>query len=62
MSANLAILIHSRIFELNLSNTNSAINLATSFSIPSSLFKTLTSNFYKFLFSVWFEMNDSKSC
>ena len=39
--ANLAILIHSLIFELILPNTNSAINLATSLSIPSSLFKTL---------------------
>jgi hypothetical protein len=42
LSTNLAILTHPLIFELNLSNTNSVINLATSFPIPLSLFKILT--------------------
>ena len=55
LPANLPILIHSLIFALNLLNTNSAIILATSFSIPSSLFKTLTA-------SIRFKMNDCKPC
>ena len=42
LSVNLAILIHFLMFALKLLNTDSAINSATSFSIFSSRFKTLT--------------------
>ena len=42
LPASLAILTHSLIFALGLLNTNSAMTVATSFSIPSSRLKTCT--------------------